>query len=422
MNKNHPQFWYSRLFKPQYTRGSETLTSPNWAARVQHAGQRRIVALWTANKQEGAQRAADLYRGLQADGWDKALARLRPEEKPVRTDPTTVGSLLEHIEGLQVVGVRTFCGYASCMRWFAAKHLGSKGDRSKFDYKGGGNAAWREKIDDVPIASLTPAVIQRIVDRFVASRSSNPLEGRRAANSARSYIRNGRALFSKRLLKRITLPLPSPLPFDGIELPAAGSSRYSSDLDMPELTESARQELRESDPAAWIVFCLGFLSGLRKGEMDRLTWTAIRWDECKIWVGATEHGLGKSAISEDDVDVDSTLLDELRYWQSKGDRTNFVLPGAEVMPSDPREYRCDALFKRTIQWLRDHGVNGPKPLHVLRKEFGSHVCQHGDLISASRQLRHADLGTTSKFYVEARRRVAPSLGAVLPLPQRNSSQ
>jgi hypothetical protein len=36
-------------------------------------------------------------------------------------------------------------------------------------------------------------------------------------------------------------------------------------------------------------------------------------------------------------------------------------------------YRCQEILERLTAWLLKHGVKGNKPIHLLRKEFGSQV-------------------------------------------------
>jgi integrase len=82
------------------------------------------------------------------------------------------------------------------------------------------------------------------------------------------------------------------------------------------------------------------------------------------------------------------------------------------VPAKPRQYyRCNAVFDRLMEWLRKQGVNGPKPLHTLRKEYGSLLTRSYGIHAASRALRHADLRTTSEHYSDSTAQVTPGLGA-----------
>ena len=76
-------------------------------------------------------------------------------------------------------------------------------------------------------------------------------------------------------------------------------------------------------------------------------------------------------------------------------------------------YRAADSFKRLADWLRTHGVNSRTPLHTLRKEAGSLICQQHGLFAASRFLRHADVAITAQHYAAQKERVTVGLGAML---------
>jgi len=54
-----------------------------------------------------------------------------------------------------------------------------------------------------------------------------------------------------------------------------------------------------------------------------------------------------------------------------------------------------------------------KPLHTLRREFGSLVCAAHGIHAASRQLRHANIAITNMFYTDSRKRALTGLGHLL---------
>jgi len=78
-----------------------------------------------------------------------------------------------------------------------------------------------------------------------------------------------------------------------------------------------------------------------------------------------------------------------------------------------RKYRAERTWKRLTAWLRAHGVTAQKPNHELRKEAGSIINENFGLHSASVFLRHADISTTAKSYVDNRKRVTVGLGSLL---------
>ena len=87
--------------------------------------------------------------------------------------------------------------------------------------------------------------------------------------------------------------------------------------------------------------------------------------------------------------------------------------------NDPRpdatydHYRCQSHFEELSEWLRKNKVNSKTPLHTLRKEFGSQICDREGIYAASRALRHADIAITSQHYVDKKKRVVSGLGHLL---------
>ena len=79
-------------------------------------------------------------------------------------------------------------------------------------------------------------------------------------------------------------------------------------------------------------------------------------------------------------------------------------------------YRAQKCFARLTAWLRKKGVKGNKPLHVLRKEFGSQICAVHGIHAASLALRHADIGVTAQFYADGRKRATSGFGHLLTGP------
>ncbi len=58
-----------------------------------------------------------------------------------------------------------------------------------------------------------------------------------------------------------------------------------------------------------------------------------------------------------------------------------------------------------------------KPLHELRKEFGSQVCAKYGIFAASRMLRHADIAITAQHYLDQKERVTIGMGNLLSMPE-----
>jgi hypothetical protein len=92
------------------------------------------------------------------------------------------------------------------------------------------------------------------------------------------------------------------------------------------------------------------------------------------------------------------------------DRPDPLVPPGRVFAD---HYRAKAVFERLSVWLRAHGVTARKPVHELRKEFGSMVNRKHGLVAARDLLRHGDIGVTAAYYIDSPRKATSGLGALL---------
>jgi integrase len=208
--------------------------------------------------------------------------------------------------------------------------------------------------------------------------------------------------------------LPDPLPFAGVEFEPRQSLKYHAAFDVETLIAKAKDELAPGDPEAFKVFLLAVMVGLRRKEIDLLEWDSFLWDVGMVRVQLTQHFEAKTEDSLGDVAVDSELLQLFRGYRARA-RGPFVIESDGQPKRGVRywHYRCQEVFDRLIGWLRQNGVKGNKPLHTLRKEFGSQVCAAHGVHAASRQLRHADIAITNMFYTDTRKRALTGLGHLL---------
>ena len=122
----------------------------------------------------------------------------------------------------------------------------------------------------------------------------------------------------------------------------------------------------------------------------------------------------KSEYSLGTIDLEPELVEIFRGLRARA-HSNFVIES----PLQPRTtvrydyYRCRPHFDRLYAWLRNHGVTDRKPLHTLRKEYGSQVCDRYGIYAASRALRHASVAVTAAHYVDKKSKVTSGLGAAL---------
>ena len=103
-------------------------------------------------------------------------------------------------------------------------------------------------------------------------------------------------------------------------------------------------------------------------------------------------------------------MNQLRQYKAKA-TSDFVVEGRLINTpyKNTYQYRCDRHFKALIAWLRGRGIEDPKPLHALRKEFGSEMIRVAGVYEASRQLRHSDIRTTTNHYAYKKNRATVDL-------------
>jgi hypothetical protein len=332
-----------------------------------------------------------------------------------RKSVSTVGDFLTELRGHWSGSPKTFEDYCRSFRHILAHVFDVNGGPKRFDYRKGGRAAWVAKIDRIRLADVTPDKVNKWRIAFVKRAGENPVKQRRARITCNSIMRQAKSLFSADLLAHVSLHRPDKLPFDGVPFYERESQRYRSKIDIENLIQAAIRELPQEQLK---IFLLATMAGLRRNEIDKLQWPAFRWSDGVIRIEETEHFAPKSADGAGDVEIDKELLAIFRGWHAKA-------TGAFVIEADrePRSattyahYRGEEHFDALTTWLRAKGVTAPKPLHELRKEFGSQVCAKYGIYAASRMLRHADIRVTAEHYLDAKKRTPIGLGNLLSTPE-----
>lgn len=401
------------------------------SCKIQVAGRRESFPLRTSNKAAAAAKAARIYGDVVALGWEEALLKHKPDFcKPDK--PATIGAWAEAVKATAGLRPSTFTTYLQSLRQIAAE-IEDIGDqplldesgrpkkdrkgrvilRSRFDYRQGGREAWTAKVDALPLSLLDAAAVQRWKLRYIDKAGTAPDARRRAENSAATLLRCARALFSPKTRKfaekELTLPLP--LPFAEVEMPKRGSTAYQSRIDAGKLIEAAKAGL-EGEP--FKIFALGLLCGLRKREIDLLTWAQVDFDKALIRIERTEYFTPKSEDSVGEVDLDPELLALLRGWKAQA-KGAFVINSSRPPRHEASRvnYRCEPHFDVLYAWLRKQGVTARKPLHELRKELGAVLASQHGIFAAQSVLRHAQISTTAAYYTDKKRRITAGLGSLL---------
>ena len=409
LSKSDARYWMEagRLFKNH--------GSAEYACRFTTLKRREHFALGSPNKKTAAAKAAEIYSFIQANGWDSALERYKPEA-PRPTGGVTVGTFIDTACHISSARSQSLDAYAKAFRRIVSDIKRIAPGR-KHDAQGGGLTEWRKLVDAVELEAITPAEIIAWKNHRLREVEGDPLAKRRTIVTVNSLIRNSKALFGKKILPFIeqAVTITRPLPFDGVSLEKAPSMRYVSKIDPYALLATAKQELAESDPEAFKVMLLALVCGLRRSEIDNLLWRAFDFPGSALRVETSEFHELKSEDSAGVIDLDDDTLALFRGYRAKNPTSQFVIESPHPVRSKmkSRGYRCDTVFKKVLTWLRGQGVEPSKPLHTMRKEIGSIIASEHGIFEASRYLRHSDIRITSAIYADKKKTITPKTFAGL---------
>lgn len=374
---------------------------PFFVIRIKHGRHRKHFHL-KAGLEESAIMAKEILDRLRLDGWAKVVELYRPKDGKKVSD-LTVGEYLELLAQHCELTPETLEDYSRCLRRIVGEVMNLKHTGSG-KYSGGrAHSEWRVAVDKTPLDQITPTAVVRWRTKYVRDRVASGKPQECVEHTANSTIRNARSLFSKRLLQQLkvavpTLSLPNPLPFDGVLLLKEHESDffYHSTINTSELIRKAFDELRGEE---LLIFALALGAGLRRKEIDNLDWSHVNLANRTITVLKPRSGRLKTDSSCGVVIVEKRFMDLLDEHARCGS-TGYVL--FSDRPNKPRTknrtYRCNVEFSRVIAWLRQNGITTDKPLHTLRKEFGSNIAKHKGIYAASASLRQSTIALTAKYY------------------------
>jgi len=418
LSKTHRDFWQTRVFKPTYKYGGKSVEVRDWAVRLRVQGRRELFNLKSNNRAVAAATAREIYIHLVANGWESTLHKFKPEhERSPKISCPTVGDLIEEVRAKSGIRIETVENYARKFRSLVAAVANIPSTRKKHDYYNGGHRTWQDAIHAIKLSRLTPANIQAWKIRYIQEHGINPLAEKQAKNSVNTILRNSKALFSRKALRFANLEIPEPHPFTGVDFEKPGKCRYRSEIHPELLLTAAYNELALHKPEAFKILLLGLGAGLRRDEIDTLTWEQLDFERGLIRVETNVYTAAKSSESEAAVDVDPTLMEALQAFKNTSG-TRFVV-NSNVEPRRTvtyHHYRCYRHFRELTGWLRGKGITATNPIHALRKEFGSLVCQQYGLYAASMQLRHADIRITREHYLDKKQRFTVKISPILNQP------
>jgi integrase len=406
-SKTHQDYWASRIRKRSYrnTDGSKQ-TVDEWQVYIQHMGRREWFSLSSNNKVLAAKRAAEIYQSLKIIGWEETILKYKGV-MAVKKKRCTIGEFLAAVEATKALTPKTFANYYHWLRAIASQVKGIQDTKKKYDYRGGGLAAWRKQVDAIPLDYLTPERVRKWQRQFIARAGTDPLKIRKAEHSANSAIRNARSLFSNKLLQQLNgIEIPSPHPFEGVELVKSGTMRYNSQIDVSKLVKDAQDHLAKDKPEQFKILLLSLFAGLRRNEIDKLLWSSIDFDKGTVRIEATSYFSPKTETSIGNVALDPKVLAILKDYHTNAKGLFVIESKKEVrLGTHYRHYRANHHFAQLTDWLREHGVTASHPLHTLRKEYGRLVTEQYGIYAASKALRHGSIQITAAHYADDKRQI-----------------
>ena len=410
--------WEGRIIKKQHKkRGGVVTEDKTYSIRLSHGGKQKSIQLDLANKRAAAKKAQEISVYLKASGWEDTLAKYGKLHTANPVVGSSVGDLFKVYNDYSDTSKQTASRYARVFRTMVAEIKGIAGDKTRFDYVNGGAEKWRKKVEAVKLSEITSGKIQKWKKAYMDKHATDPIKEKSAKVTINSHLRYCKSLFGDKVIGHLKreLDLPSPLPFDDVELYSKQSVQYKSKFDIEELILTAKDELPGIDQdQQWLIFILAVSAGLRRNEIDKLTWKQVDLRKMEISMEATKYFKPKSDNSGTEVSIDADLGKLLQGYKAKG-TSEFVLVSNTIpnLKTTVAHYRCNRHFKKLNKWLQGNGVEDRKPLHALRKEAGSLVNNIHGLYAASRFLRHADIQVTSAHYIDTKEIITSGLGGLI---------
>lgn len=409
LSKTSIAYWKEHVFKTKF-KGEDC---PNYSARISYKGKRVSFRLATPDKERAARRAVEIYRAIADHGWEHAIEIHRPDLNTNETDNSnekgsTVGDLITHAVRLSDARPQTLQTYIKAFRRIVSE---LEGLSIPGRFYGPAHRKWVASVDKVRLCNITPERITAWRKLYVSRHADDAQARKSASTTVNSCIRNSKALFSRKLLPLLSgvVELPSPLPFEGISQLNAGTSRYQSKIDARQILDRAEDQLRHSNPSAYLILQLALRCGLRVSEIDHLLWSSIDLQKGVIHIQSTEYHQPKSQDSEGSIDLSEQTIAMLREFLDNS-IGKFVIESADPPTTNNRNrrYRCRKALASLRHWLKTQGVTAKKPIHELRKEVGSVIAEEHGIFAASRFLRHSNIQITSDYYLDKKSKVIPS--------------
>ena len=358
-----------RVVTPAVTLTIEQRTASGWEVRWTQSGKAHYYALNTPDAGRAAKLAFSKWQAVQRG------------ETPV-SGVLTIGKIIERYREVQAGKI-------------ADRSITEAVNRLYILIRESMELKTNEAVDRLPATILDGQLIDRFFSNRLAGYSAGKnLESRK--RGANSILSDARMVFKRSLLALGVYPgLPDIRSFtDYPELKAMPVTYdYAAAEQWVQRAFTELPNLKESDPAAYLLFRLGAGCGLRMQEamQARKSWVTKLRDKLVIHVQATDDWVPKGRKARrvplpEDVYADLlTMSDDSEY----------------IVPADTHNERSKGVSRRLSQWFNSFGWPYEKKVHELRRWFGAQVAtQTGSLFATQRYLGHASVKTTNDYYAD----------------------
>ncbi len=326
------------LFRPVSVKSDGSrIQSANWCVRFQHKGKRTCRSLGTADYRLATQRAKQLVASVRQHGWAGAVAL------PTSQDSLSIAALLEEYH------------HSAVSRGLRPRSIAhARKDLSRVARE---TSARR-------VGDLTPAALQN----WIRDCGLKPI-------TLRSILKNAGSVFARVSLQAMGM--------SDLQNPFARLVRPKMDREPFQapprswIMQLMRRGMKElgGDPRLAFVLALG--AGLRWGEIISLTWEDVQRQSVRV---AASKAKGRRARI---IPIGRTVREVLSPARGQG----------PVIRTDSKEVHATL-----CAWLRAQGVKDVKPIHYLRKCYGSLAVGDHGIYVASKLLGHSSISLTASTY------------------------
>ena len=188
--------------------------------------------------------------------------------------------------------------------------------------------------------------------------------------------------------KELEWEVPNPFQARRLKEPA-GRNRWLSQAEASLLIQAAERARRSPHLADFIR--LGLNTGMRPGELLKLTWARVDLEMGLIYLDADDQKNGKLGSVPLNREAQA-VMDARNRW-----RMNFC-PQSDWAFCDRQGRRIASIKKGFRSAVERAGLNNVHP-HDLRRTCGSWLVQRGvDIRTVSELLRHSDVRITAQVY------------------------